>query len=1230
MKRLAVRTCVIFSALFVAIMPAAFSQTISYIIPDIGTPGMNTYVEVIGPHDMPGNFGADGFWPNNPGDNLRLECVNPADSAKLIIGPLVVSWNGRMISAQVFINPDLLPNSDSWQAIAPQFVIPLQVRYNGATQNSVTFYIVRPQPAIITSANGSLGSGGVWGLRSPSGAIIVDSLELLGSSYGISMADCDPGRPGNQGYLPATIISKGPVRTGSSTQFTVDANTKHGGPGGGGGGGSFCDFTGSGSDGGDGFTGGGRGGRNRSGNPTGSDEYRNPGLGSGAYLNNTGGSLNGIQGGSAPAHEASGGGTGHPFGTSGDGCSDGSGCNPPGGFGAGSGQQQKQAGGAGGYATAGASSRNGNGGQVHGNEFIVPFAGGSGGASGNPQLAFSCSGDGGGGGGAVTLYARQLDGYLFTANGGDGANGSSGDGGAGSGGAVLLESKLPSGIWKIRAEGGNGPGPHGGGGRIRMDGPIAWTSGGLPAEESMAVGPSTDTTMFVKKSFTLTGTGDNADIHLFLKSALMPWTEIGVVSGYSTSWTFDIDIPVVDNVYYLVAMQEVSNPATEAFTARPVYVMSQSAANILISRTAPEILAESSRVFPGIACDNVALDTMLVSNIGEGILTIGNAGFAPGGRGFEIIEPAGFPVSVNPGESLRFITRFTRQPGQRGVITDSLMITSNSPAASPLYIAHSIMVDVPEMSASISNLVLPYVVICEGASSEASFEITNTGTIPLQLLLPVIDNPAFVLASPSPGVWPLTLQPGATMPIQLRVTHTTPGSLSGNLTFTADPDGCDYTTNVTLFAVSRDFSLSVSDIPAFPILRCSDESADTDFLIENDGDLSFIVTTLTSSDPSVSIISPIPPFPLTPGASQQVQLRFAPQSPGTFNGNVRVGIDGCGIQVDRPFAGLRDSIGLQLTPVDFGLQRAGVLPVMRQTRVTNTGSVAVTIASAVDVPPFRIVGGLPVSLTPGSSVDLTVIFDDPGTDGDYTAGLLLQQIPACAETILDVRGIRGSASVDLVVDTLSGMPGQTVEIPIYLRNAQNISLFGATGIRATLHYRSSLLVPLGQQQGTLVGEERLLDITIPLLTDANDVALRIPMMITLGNAEETGLLLTDIVPVGGDLTVNATDGHFTLLGICRDGGVRLFDGSTLVQLKQNRPNPFNPATQLEFVLIERGHTALQIYNSVGRLVATLVDETLEPGVHSRTFDASGLTSGVYVAVLRTPTVIKQRRMLLVK
>ncbi len=75
---------------------------ISYIIPDIGAAGMSTYVEIIAPENVNGSFGADGFYLNNPGDAFRVEGSGPRAN-DVVVGPVVVSWNGRLISTHVFV-----------------------------------------------------------------------------------------------------------------------------------------------------------------------------------------------------------------------------------------------------------------------------------------------------------------------------------------------------------------------------------------------------------------------------------------------------------------------------------------------------------------------------------------------------------------------------------------------------------------------------------------------------------------------------------------------------------------------------------------------------------------------------------------------------------------------------------------------------------------------------------------------------------------------------------------------------------------------------------------------------------------------------------------------------------------------------------------------------------------------------------------------------------------------
>lgn len=69
-------------------------------------------------------------------------------------------------------------------------------------------------------------------------------------------------------------------------------------------------------------------------------------------------------------------------------------------------------------------------------------------------------------------------------------------------------------------------------------------------------------------------------------------------------------------------------------------------------------------------------------------------------------------------------------------------------------------------------------------------------------------------------------------------------------------------------------------------------------------------------------------------------------------------------------------------------------------------------------------------------------------------------------------------------------------------------------------------------------------------------------------------------------------------------------------LHQNYPNPFNPATTLRFNLPAAQHVELKVLNALGQQVALLLNETRMPGEHAVRFDATGLPSGLYFAVLQ--------------
>lgn len=83
-------------------------------------------------------------------------------------------------------------------------------------------------------------------------------------------------------------------------------------------------------------------------------------------------------------------------------------------------------------------------------------------------------------------------------------------------------------------------------------------------------------------------------------------------------------------------------------------------------------------------------------------------------------------------------------------------------------------------------------------------------------------------------------------------------------------------------------------------------------------------------------------------------------------------------------------------------------------------------------------------------------------------------------------------------------------------------------------------------------------------------------------------------------------------------------------LSQNYPNPFNPTTTISYTLRESGLVRLNVYNLAGQLVSSLVNEIQSSGSYQYTFDASSLTSGLYLYRLTSKNTTVTKKMVLLK
>src|SRR5690606_15858708 len=90
------------------------------------------------------------------------------------------------------------------------------------------------------------------------------------------------------------------------------------------------------------------------------------------------------------------------------------------------------------------------------------------------------------------------------------------------------------------------------------------------------------------------------------------------------------------------------------------------------------------------------------------------------------------------------------------------------------------------------------------------------------------------------------------------------------------------------------------------------------------------------------------------------------------------------------------------------------------------------------------------------------------------------------------------------------------------------------------------------------------------------------------------------------------------------------NGPLTFDLKQNYPNPFNPATKIAYSVPVTGSVKLAVYNIVGEEVAVLVNGQVEAGFYEVTFDASNLSSGMYLYKLQSGNSVEVKKMILIK
>ena len=215
-------------------------------------------------------------------------------------------------------------------------------------------------------------------------------------------------------------------------------------------------------------------------------------------------------------------------------------------------------------------------------------------------------------------------------------------------------------------------------------------------------------------------------------------------------------------------------------------------------------------------------------------------------------------------------------------------------------------------------------------------------------------------------------------------------------------------------------------------------------------------------------------------------------------------------------------------------------------------------------------------------------------------------------------------SATIYIDNASGEPGETVSVPIKVKNIGSYGFpSNVEGFYTYLKFNSTLLEPIGTFDEDVVKDyERRIKISLPKTFGADSVLRRIEFKVGFGNDTISPLTLEYTHPIGlGNIVLNEESGSFKINNLCFDGGIRLFDPIGRLSLAPNIPNPVTDVTKINFEIIENGMTKLYITDILGNQVVELINQDLREGKYEITLNLSTLPQGNYNYVLKTPTQI---------
>lgn len=410
--------------------------------------------------------------------------------------------------------------------------------------------------------------------------------------------------------------------------------------------------------------------------------------------------------------------------------------------------------------------------------------------------------------------------------------------------------------------------------------------------------------------------------------------------------------------------------------------------------------------------------------------------------------------------------------------------------------------------------------------------------------------------------------------------------------------------------------------------------------ISNAGSYKFRVDSVyfTGADKDAfKLISDFPKYELAAGETKSTRIEFTPNRLGIHSAKINIITQSDTLINSIIGEGIDNSLEVISKLLDFGVVDVGSYKTIQDTAlIKNTTSSAITIndvvVSGADRSLFDIQsGGGQFTLQPNEIRKLSLRFK-PIKAVISSAQLNFEYDETSSPAIVQLLGT-GAGALQVSIENDSAYAGEEKLLTLVFNNAtpEVISSL-ATTFEAKIRFQKTILTTKNIALSKIVNDS--IYVSMNGTIGISDKLLQIPVIAGLGNVEETTIDIVDFIlkdDLGNivDYDIETKSGLFKLLGICREGGTRLIIPSGKAEILSIIPNPASDDIEIKVNLIENGFTTLSVFNSNG---VKLKEFNLNDGTGLKTINlnAKEFDNGLYFIELQTPTVVENKKLMIIK